>query len=86
MPSAFTRIREGHEHVQSLGQMCHCLHMRRALNGALPGALPIGHGLLVTSGFGVVVRNEFRMRLGGLRKLLGENASRALVVVLPGAA
>src|SRR4051794_21308457 len=86
VPSAFPRIWEGHEHVQSLAQMCHCLHMRRALNGALPGALPIGYGRLVASGFGVMVRNEFRMRLGGLRKLFDEHASRTLVVVLPGAA
>jgi hypothetical protein len=66
--------------------MGHGLCMRRALNGVLPGALPIGHGLRVTTRFGVMVRNEFRMRLGGLRKLIGEDASRALVVVLPGAA
>jgi hypothetical protein len=60
--------------------------MRRALNGALAGALPIGHSLRVTTGFGVMVRNEFRLRLSGLKKLFGKHAGRTLVVVLPGAA
>ena len=58
--------------------MGHGLHMRRALNGALPGALPVGDSLLTTSGFGVVVRNEVRMGLGDLRKLCGEDTRRAL--------
>jgi hypothetical protein len=54
--------------------------------GALPGVLPTRYGLIVTSGLDIVVRNKFRMRRGSLRELFGENASRALIVVLSGAA
>src|SRR6266566_5085101 len=59
--------------------------MRRALESALPGPLPIEQSLRMQAGCCVMLRQQFWLRLGGLGEALGQHLSNALVVLLPGA-
>ena len=46
--------------------MMNGFHMGGALRGPLAGPLPVANGLLPTPGLRVVLRQEFRLRLGGV--------------------
>ena len=59
--------------------------MRRALEGKLPGPLPIGQGLSMRASGGIVLRYQGRLRRSGLGEALGQHLGNALVVLLPGA-
>jgi len=61
----------------------HGFHIRRALAGALAGALPVGDGLGVQARLGVVLGQQLGLRRSDFRKLLLQNLRNALMVVLP---
>jgi hypothetical protein len=57
----------------------------RALDGALPGLLPVADGLGGAPRFGVVVRHQLWLGLDRLGKALLEHLSNTLMVLLAGA-
>src|SRR6516165_2912329 len=61
------------------------LPVGRALKGALPGPLPIGQSLVMHAGSGVVLRDDFGLRFGGLGEALGQHLGNALMILLAGA-
>jgi hypothetical protein len=60
-------------------------HMGGALERPGASLLPVAHGLRVAPGFGVVMRQEFRLGRDGLRKPGFDQLRNLLVVLLPGA-
>ena len=52
---ACRRLRQRRQHSQALPQMCNRFPIRRALQRALPGPLPVGQGLGMQAGGGVVL-------------------------------
>ena len=57
----------------------------RALQGLLPGPLPVGDGLLREPGLGVVVCHQFGLGLDDLGKLRCQHLGTPLVILLTGA-
>jgi hypothetical protein len=57
----------------------------RAVTGLLARPLPIANRLLVTARRGVVLGDQFRLRLNGLQELGLQDLSDALMVLLAGA-
>ena len=38
-------VRQGFEHIESLGEVAYCLQVHQALDGSLAGPLPVRNGL-----------------------------------------
>jgi hypothetical protein len=83
--SPLRRLGQGCDHLQSSGQMANSLHIRRALECLLSGALPVAHSLIAQSSLGIVVSHELGLRLDGLGEALGQHLGNTLVELLPGA-
>jgi hypothetical protein len=63
----------------------HGFQIGRALQGLLAGALPVGHGLRHQACLGVVMGQQFRLRLLDFRKPLHEHLRNLSVELLTGA-
>jgi hypothetical protein len=81
--AALGGIREGLQHLQPLAEVTDGLMIGRALKGTLARPLPILHPLLPKARRGVVMRQEFGLRLGRLGKLCLQNLDHALMILLP---
>src|SRR2546427_9169219 len=63
--------------------MANCLDVSRAFDGYLSRLLPVGNSLLCEPSLGVVMRQQFGLRLDQLGKLCLQHLGNALVVLLP---
>ena len=63
------RLGQAGQRGQTLRQLRHRFHMRRALQGALARPLPIAHGGLRLARLGIVMRQQLRLRLCRLREV-----------------
>ena len=60
-----------------------CLHMGRALHRSLTCQLPVDDGRFNEPRFGVVMRQQLRLGLDGLRKAGCQDLPNALMILLP---
>ena len=58
---ALGRLRQHRQQCQALRQVSDRFHIRRALEGSLPGSLPVAEGGLVLTRLGIVVRHQLRL-------------------------
>jgi hypothetical protein len=77
-----TGLGEGGEDLQAPHHMADGLEVRRALQGTLPSALPVGERLRTQARLGVMVRQQFRLGLHRLGKLRLQHVRNALVILL----
>jgi hypothetical protein len=66
--------------------VCHRFQIGRVLNGVLASPLPVDHRLSAKARLGVVMRQEFGLRLGGVGKARLQHLGNALMVLLARAA
>src|SRR6266446_5203964 len=63
--------------------MANRLDVSRAFDGYLSRLLPVGNGLLCEPRLGVVMSQQFGLRLDQLGRLYLQNLGNALVILLP---
>jgi hypothetical protein len=74
---------EGGEQRQACGQVLDGFRVRRALQRALPGLLPVVHRLCCEPCLRVMVRHQLGVDLGSVGKLRLQDLGNPLVVMLP---
>jgi len=62
--------------------VCHRFQIGRVLNGVLASPLPVDYRLSAKARLGVVMRQEFGLRLGGVGKLRLQHLRNALMILL----
>src|SRR5262245_38630797 len=80
---ALSSVWQGLEHLQPFREVTDGFHIGRARAGALSRALPVGDGLGTQARLGVVMRQQFGLRLGGLGKARLQHMHNTLVELLP---
>src|SRR5438128_8701854 len=75
-------VRQRLEHLQPLPEMTDGFHVRRALDGAMAGPLPVTHGPIGEPRLGEVIREYLGLRLDGLGKSLGQHLRDLLMILL----
>ena len=79
------RLWQGREQRNPGGQVADGFQMGRAVAGVLTRPLPVEHCLLGEARLGVVIRQQFRLGLGGLGKLRLQHLGNVLMVPLASA-
>ena len=67
--TVLTRVWEGGQHLQALGEVTDGFHMRRALVRALARLIPVPHRLLGEARLGIMLCQQLGVRLDSLCEL-----------------